>query len=898
MPVIIKVLKQETANPVEISRFIYEYEITRNLEIEGIIKPVRLEKAGKALAIIMEDTGDVSLREYIGGNTVELSAFFDIAVQLARILGEIHQNGIIHRNLKPENVLVHPVTGKVKITDFSEAVHFSMNSENSAMFSALPENSEYMPPEQIVRVKGAADYRSDFYSLGVLFYEMLTGQLPLQAADPGEWIHIHLSRKPEAPDKINHGIPPTLSAVIMKLLSKNADERYQSAWGLVRDLEECRRQWNITGRIEPFTLGQMDVFSRFELPRKLFGREMEAETLKTSFERTCAGQGEFVLVSGYAGAGKTVLINEILKPLSMEKGYFAYGKFDQLQQNIPYAPFASAVGNMIRQLMTESREKVHMWRIKILRALGHSGAVITELVPALEMIIGRQPPVEVLQPREAQNRFLMAFGNFIKVFARKEHPLVIFLDDLQWADMASLQLLKYLCGYTDMNHLLIVGAFRDNEIGENHPLPAILEEVRKEGIPVRGIYLNHLNRKEVTEFVAETLHCPEEKSVTLAETLYRKTWGNPFFLGQLLKSVYDEKLITFNIDKGCWEWKTESIRKLQMPDDVAGLILIKLKKLPEKTLGILKMASCMGNTFDLKTLSTVCEKTQDEISSLLLPAIMEGLVLPVSHACKVLPASYHNTVADINEFLHDRIKQAVYSLFSEEEKKEAHVKVGHLILQNISEDELDEKILTIVDHLNRSLDLINDPGERLKLAGYNLTAGRKAKASAAYDSAMNCFRAGMKLLPENAWDDCYSLCYDLHLERALCEYMVGDIDEAEKLFDIMLSRAETEFERTDLYGMKMILYTGTGKYAEAVRIGLNALKKLGMSLPANPGMFDNLKELLLYKWHMRNKKIEELAELPEMKHPVQRKIAELLIKFIFVTSTNYPDLYAFGVKIW
>lgn len=895
MPVIVKVLRPEAANPIEISRFIYEYEITQNLEIEGIIKPMRLERAGETLALIMEDTGAVFLREYIRNNPVELPVFFDIAVQLVRILDEIHQNGIIHRNLKPENILVHPVTGKVKIIDFSEAVHFSMKSENNAVPGAALRNLEYMSPEQLGRVEGGADYRSDFYSLGVVFYEMLTGQLPLQAADPGEWIRIHISRKPEAPDKINLGIPPALSAVIMKLLSKNADERYQSAWGLVRDLEECRRQWNLTGRIEPFTLGRMDVSARFELPRRLFGREMEAETLKTAFERTCAGQGEFVVVSGYAGTGKTVLINEILRPIAMKKGYFGYGKFDHLQQNIPYAPFASALGNVIRQLMTESREKVEIWRRKILRALGHSGAVITELVPELEMIIGRQPPVEVLQPREAQNRFLMAFGNFIKVFARKEHPLVIFLDDLQWADMASLQLLKYLCGYTELDYLLIAGAFRDNEIGENHPLPAILKEIREEGIPVRQIYLNPLNRKEVTEFVAEPLHCPEEKLDTLAETLYRKTWGNPFFLGQLLKSVYEEKLITFNIDKGCWEWETESIQRLQMPDDVVDLILVKLKKLPEKTLGILKMASCMGNTFDLKTLSTVCEKTQDEISSLLLPAIMEGLVLPVSHAGKVLPASYHNTVADINEFLHDRVKQAVYSLFSEEEKKEAHVKVGRLILQNISEAELDEKILTIVDHLNRGLDLINDPGERLKLAGYNLTAGRKAKASAAYDSAMNCFRAGMKLLPENAWDGCYRLCYDLHLERAQCEYMVGDIDEAEKLFDIMLSRAKTEFERTDLYGMKMILYTGTGKYAEAVRIGLDALKKLGMKLPANPGMFDNLKELLLYKWHMRNKKIEELAELPEMKHPLQRKIAELLIKFIFVTCTNYPDLYAFAI---
>jgi histidine kinase len=895
VPVIIKVLKQETATPADISNFIYEYELTRNLKIEGIIKPIRLENTGSNLAMIIEDSKAVSLREYIKDDPVELPIFLDIAVQLAQTLGELHQNGIIHSNLNLENILVNPDTGKVKISNFSLAIHSYMKSENNAMISAVLGNLQYMSPEQLGIVEGGIDYRSDYYSLGVVFYEMLTGRLPLHAEAHDEWIRVHASKKPEAPDKINPDIPPALSAVILKLLFKTADERYQTARGLVRDLEECRRQWNITGRIEPFVLGQADVYYRFKLPCRLFGREVEAKTLKTAFKCACDGKGEFVLISGYAGTGKTMLINEILKPIAMEKGYYAYGKFDQLRKNIPYAPYVSALGSVIRQLMTECREKLEVWRSKILYALGHSGAVITELIPEIEMIIGKQPPVETLQPKEAQNRFQMLFGNFVKVFAEMNTTLVIFLDDLQWADMASLHLLKYLCEYTDLNHLLIIGAYRDNEINENHPLSIIIEELRKEKIPVREICINSLNRKEVTEFVAEALHCPEEKLDILAETLYRKTCGNPFFLGQMIKSVYEEKLITFNIQKGCWEWETESIQRLHIPDDVIGFILLKLQKLPEETLDILKLASCIGSIFDMKILSVVCGKTSVETYSLLLPAIMEGLVLPVSHSGKVLQALYNYNVVDINEFLHDRVRQAVYSLLSEKDKKEAHVKIGRLILQNFYTDGSDDKILPIIDHFNRGLELISDPTERLKLAGYNLQAGQKAKSSAAYDLAMNCFKAGIKLLPENAWDSCYRLCYDLHVECAQCEYMVGDIDETEKLLNLIIRRAKTEFERTDLHGMKMILYAGTGKYLEAVRIGINALKKLGMKLPAKPGTFDNVKELLFYKWHMHGKKAEDLYKLPEMKDPVQRKVAELLIKLILVTCTDYPDLYAFAI---
>ncbi|NLC67246.1 MAG: serine/threonine-protein kinase PknK [Clostridiaceae bacterium] len=902
-PVIIKVFKQESATPADISKFVNEYVLTRELEIKSIVKPARLVASENYFAMVFdEDDESISLKKYCRETPMELPVFLDIAIQLTKAVGELHQDGIIHRNLRPENISINPSTREIKISNFSLATRFPSKGEvnppswDISVNTGL-ENLQYMSPEQLGIVKDIIDHRSDYYSLGVIFYEMLTGRLPFQGASHAEWIRVHATQKPEAPDKINPGIPTPLSAIILKLLSKTASERYHTAYNLLDDLKECKRQWDNTGKIEPFDIESGNLSRILELPRRIFGREAEIKELKTSLGLACEGRGKLVLLSGYAGTGKTKLINEIIMPAAMEKGYYGYGKFNQYNHGMPYKPVIDALGSIVRQVMTESRENLESWRSEILRALGRSGSVITELIPEVEMIIGRQPSVEPLQPKEAQNRFLILFGNFLKVFTERNAPVVIFLDDLQWADTASLHLLKYLCEYTDMNHLLIIGAHRSNEIHENHPLWATIEELQKKRIPLHEIYISSFNMKEVTEYLAEAFKCHyrNDDLNTLAEMLYRKTCGNPFFLRQMIETAYEERLVTFNIHNNCWQWDMDSIQKLCMPDDVVGLIHLKLQKLPGETLDILKHASCMGSTFDMKILSVACKKTYVEAYSLLLPAIMEGLVLPVSHSGKVLQASYNYNIVDINEFLHDKIRQAVYSLFSEKDKKETHVKIGRLILQNFYTDESDENIMTIMDHFNRGLELITDPGERLKLAGYNLQAGKKAKSASAYDSAIAYFTAGISLLPGDAWDSCYNLCFELHLGCAKCEYMLGNMDKVEKLLDLIISRAGTGQEKLDLYGMKMMLYAGTGKYSEAVQIGTDVLGKLGMKLPAKPGILDYFKELLFYKWHMRGKKAEDLYKLPEMKDPVQKKVAEFLVRIILTSCTDYPDLYSFAI---
>ncbi|HZX47538.1 MAG TPA: AAA family ATPase [Clostridia bacterium] len=858
MPVIIKVIAEKADITAGVSGFVNELEILQDLSIESILVPIGIERVGESFALITEDTGAVSLRELIDSSPLDLSSFFDISIRLADILGALHQNGIVHKNLKPENILVQPDTGKVYIVDFGKAVRCSIKAE------------------------GPYDYRDDYRSLGSVLYEMLSGRTVSQSAY-------------DRPDAGAAGGQEALFAIIDKLRSQNPDDGYQSTYGLVKDLEECRSQCELTGHIEPFPLGRMDVPPRLKLPPRLCGREAEAEALKTSFAHASAGQGQLVLVSGYAGVGKTMLINEILRPIAMEKGYYSYGKFDQLRQNIPYAPIAAALGSVIRQLMTESSERLEKWRKRLLRAVGSNGAVLTALIPELEMIIGRQPQVETLQPKEAQNRFLTVFGNLVKIFAIKGSPIVIFLDDLQWADFSSLQLIKYLCSDTGLKYLLLVAAYRDNEVTDGHPLVSTLEEIEAEGIPVQRIHLESFDLRGVTRFIEGALNCSGGKTGRLAGVLYRKSYGIPLFLGQLLKSIHAQHLLTFNMHKGCWEWDLESIQGLQVPGDVTGLIYGKMKKLTKKSREALKTASCIGNIFDLETLGAACGDTQHEVLRLLLPAISEGLILTASGSEKGLPVPDNDLKTHVYEFLHDTVRQLAYSLLTEEQKKNIHVRIGRHILKSAGQGDMDDKMLTVLDHLNRGLDLISSPADRLRLAGYNLAAGRRAKASAAYDLAINCLEAGIKLLPEDAWNSCYRMCYDLHLELAQCKYLAGDTGAAEQLFNTILRQAESELEKTDVYGLKMELYAGTGKYSEAVQIGIDALKSLGMDLPARPGMIDIAREVLVYKWYMRNKKIEHLAELPEMKNPVQRKVAQLLIKLILATCTSHLDLYAFAI---
>ena len=740
-----------------------------------------------------------------------------------------------------------------------------------------------MSPEQIGRMNKTIDYSSDFYSLGVVFYKILTGQLPFQVDEPIQWVHAHMAQKPVSPKEINPDIPPVVSAIIMKLLAKTAEERYQSAAGLLEDLKECRRQWSQTGVIVPFTLGRVGLTGLFQLPCMLYGREKEMEVLTDAYECLCSGRAGLLLVQGYAGTGKTALIHETLRPLAAERGYFTTGKYDQLQQNIPFAPFTKALGGLMHQFLTESRESLIAWKKRLSLALGRNGAVNSEVIPEVELIVGPQPPLETLPLRETQNRFRMVFRNFIRALAKKEHPLALFLDDLQWADQASLELLHYLCEDTENHYLLFIGAYRDNEVTSTHPLLSICAELQKTGILVQHLTLTSLDPIHTCQLVADTLHCDKAKSKQLAEILHRKTSGNPFFLKQLIMEAYECNLLRLSARDGCLEWDPASIQEMPMTDDVINLLLGKLKKLPDKTRKVLSLAACIGNTFDLKTLAIASEKTRAQTAADLCPSIAEGFALPVND---------RDNLAYRYEFSHDRVQQAAYFLVPEDEKKKVHLKIGRLILKNTVQDELIINIFNIMDHLNRGLDLIENSSERIKLAGYNLLAGIKSKTSTAYGSALNYFKFGLELLTDQGWNEHYRLTFNLHLELSQCEYLCGRYDIAEQLFESLLARTKTDLERADIYSIKMTLYSGIERYHEALQLGIKGLILLGVNLPERPGKFAFIKEIFLAKWHLRSLKIDDFSYLPEMSDQVQIKIMRLLIVQASAACILNPELFA------
>lgn len=895
-PVMIKILMKEAFNLFDVSRLINEYEITQSLDIDGIIKPMALERTDSYFALITKDIGVVPLKTYIGSHTVDPMLFMDIAVQLAETIGRIHERGIIHNDLKPEHINIHPDTGKVYLSGFSNASNISSENKNNLPSMGMECSPEYISPEQTGLLNTVIDQRSDLYSLGVIFYEMLTGRLPLEAGSHQEWLHAHITVKPKPPINIKPDIPSVISEIVMKLLEKNMEERYQNAFGLAWDIRECKKRWMETGKIDTFTIRRRDVYTYFQLPHKLYGRDVEAEILKSAFDRVSKGSTEIVFVSGYPGIGKTALVNQVLKPLVLGKGYFISGKLDQLKKNIPYAPLMDAFGSLIKQLMTEDEKKLKQWRNTILDVLGKNAAVMTEIIPELETLIGKQPPVDELPPMEAENRFSMVFREFVSIFARKEHPLVVFLDDLQWAGMACIGLVNYLIYEANLHSLLFIGAYRDNEVGGSSPLTRIIEGMGEYKANKTHISLMPLDWEQTLRLVADTLHTDPECVARLTEVLYRESGGNPFFLRQLLMLIHKKGYLYFDVQHGRWKWKIEEIQKIEPGNDVLQFFMKKLQGMTKETLEIMKLASCIGSRFDLQTLSDIWGKSVEETASGLMPSFHEGLVLPVTNPNEDLPTEYIqdiHTEPSVYKFLHDRVQQAVYSLIDGKEKKEKHLAIGRYLLKETTEDNLDEIILSVMDHFNRSLELVDDPEERLQLARYNLLAGRKAKALAAYTSALQYFRFGSTLLTDGSWQRDYKLCYDLHLERAQAEYLSGNVNVAEELFDTVIQKVDLEIERAGIYGLKVILYASVGKYDEAVNTGIAALRNLGVRIPVHPTKMDYARELLFYKWNMRNKKIDDLMDLPEMEDHKQRKVAELLSRLCSVTMTSNPDLYSY-----
>jgi PAS domain S-box-containing protein len=836
-------------SPKTLAQLQHAYTLREELDPAWAARPLKLERHGGRLTLLIADPGGEPLSR-IAGLRWEIPSFLRVAISLASALGRLHERGLVHKDIKPANILVKAETGEVWLTGFGIASRLPRERQAPLPPEVIAGTLAYMAPEQTGRMNRSVDFRSDLYALGVTFYEMLTGTLPFTAADPMEWVHCHIARQPAPPTERVAGVPGPLSAMVMKLLAKSAEERYQTAVGVETDLRQALAEWEAHGHIKSFQLGAYDVSDRLLIPEKLYGRGREIDTLLAGFDRVVAsGAPELVLVSGYAGIGKSSVVNDLHKALLPSRGLFASGKFDQYKRDIPYATLAQAFQGLVRHILGKGKAEIDQWRGALQAALGANGGLIINLVPELELLIGEQPPVPDLPPQDAKNRFQMVFRRFLSVFARTEHPLALFLDDLQWLDAATLDLMEHLVTHSEVKHLLLVAAYRDNEVGPAHPLLRTLDAIRDTGASVHEIVLAPLRIDDVAQLVADTLHCEPEHARPLVQLVHEKTGGNPFFAIQFLTALAEEGLLAFDPVARSWQWDMKRIRAKGYTDNIVDLMVGKLKRLPGATQDALEQLAFLGHVADVATLTLVHGTTEEAIHAALREAVHAGLIFREENAYK---------------FLHDRIQQAAYSLIPDEDRADVHLRIGRALLARMTSDEPAERLFDIANQFNQGAASLIDRDEKLQLAMIDLRIGRKAKAAAAHASANVFLAAGMALLDETCWASHYELMFGLRLERAACAFLAGEFDIAERLIAELLERGTSKVDLAAAYILHVQLHVLKSENQKAVVSTLTWLRLFDIDVPAHPSWEQVHAEYETIWQPLDGRPIESLINLPQM----------------------------------
>jgi PAS domain S-box-containing protein len=842
----------EHTTPGSLNRLTHEYGLKDDLDSAWAVRPLELVRERGQTMLVLEDPGGEPLDRLLG-RPMEMARFLRIAAGLSAALRQLHERGLIHKDLKPANALVNDATGQVWLTGFGIASRLPRERQSPEPPEFIAGTLPYMAPEQTGRMNRSIDARSDLYSLGVTLYEMLSGGLPFTASDPMEWVHCHIARQPVPPSERSKNVAAPVSAIIMKLLAKTAEERYQTAAGVESDFRRCLAEWERQGRIDEFRLGAHDAPDRLLIPEKLYGRASETETLLASFDRVVAcGTPELVLVSGYSGVGKSSVVNELHKALVPPRGVFASGKFDQYKRDIPYSTLAQAFQSLIRPLLGKSEADLAPWRDALREALGPNGRLMTDLVPEVNLIIGEQPPVPELPAQDALRRFQLVFRRFLSVFARPEHPLALFLDDLQWLDAATLDVLEDLLTQPDARHLMLIGAYRVNEVDSTHPLMRKLEAIRNAGAAVQEIALAPLAREDLEQLIGDSLRCELEPAAPLARLLHDKTAGNPFFAIQFLTSLGEEGLLNFDHRGARWSWDLKRIHAKGYTDNVVDLMVGKLSRLPIETQKALQQLACLGNSVDFALLTMVYEDSEDGLHSDLREAVGAGLVLRSEGAYR---------------FLHDRVQEAAYSLIPENLRAEAHLRIGRSLAACISPEKREEAIFEIVNQLNRGSHLITPAEERKRLAELNLIAGRRAKISTAYTSALSYLGTARALLAEESWDQDYELIFSIECDTAECELLTADMVSAENRLSMLSQRARSAHHIAVVTRLRLTLYQTMDRSDRAVEVCLEYLRRVGTDWSPHPTSDKARREYDRIWSKLGNRQIEELVDLPLMTDP-------------------------------
>ncbi|WP_437899364.1 AAA family ATPase [Sorangium sp. So ce124] len=823
--VVLELPHGEPPSPRAREQLKHEHAVLRALEVPGVIRALGLEELDRKPVLVLEHWEGPSLARVLDQGPLPVGVTLRLCAALARSLGEVHRRGILHRDIKPHNILVDAERTRACLIDFGLATFWTPQLAAQRSPEAVSGTLAYMAPEQTGRMNRAPDARADLYALGATLYQMLTGALPFEATDPLELIHAHIARAPVPPHERapERSIPEAVSAIVLKLMAKSPEHRYQTASGAAWDLERAARAWVETGTVAPFPLAKRDWEDRVRAPSRLFGRERESAALAALFDEACGGATVLSLVAGPSGVGKSALVQALQGEVRARRGIFASGKFDQLQRSTPYAALAQALRSVVRRRLADPAEVLERWRLAFQEAAGPNGRILVELMPELVHILGEPKPLVELGPMAAKLRFQTTVLRFVRTLATAEHPLLLFIDDLQWADPASLALLGELMAEPAGQHLLVVGAYRDEAVGPEPPLSALLSAPAAPGAVTGRIALSPLGAESVGAMVADMLDRPEAEVEELSRLIKDKTDGSPFFVGQFLQLLHERKLLSRDAETGRWQWQREAIERAGITDNVVSLLTRRLERLSPELQRALQTAACVGDRFDGELLAHLLGQEAETVSALLAQAAREGLVVHEGER-------EHKGYA----FVHDRVQQAAYEALSAEERLSLHLGIGRALRARYGFACADGELFATLYHRNRAAERLTEAEERRDLAEQNLRAGQRAKASAADAQAVAFLGTAASLLGEQGWIEAPETTFEVHLVMAEAFWLAAQVDEGERLFLLCLERAPDPLERARVVSIFISYLQVAGRFAQGIELGLTALSWLGRPLPRTP----------------------------------------------------------------
>lgn len=865
-----KVMNSEHPSGRDIALFYNEFLILQSLQISGVRNVIRRESMDGRQAYVLEYVEGHPLSDFSLGSGLDLKQFLVLGTRMAEILQDIHREHIIHRDIKPSNFIYNPTDGKIHLIDFGLASRIDIKSSSETSPDRLAGSLPYISPEQTGRMNRMVDYRSDIYSLGATFYYMLTGNPPFRSTDPMEIVHSHIARVPRSPSQANPIVPEQLSRIVLKMLSKNAEDRYQSGSGLKSDLERCLQMYRESGSLSEFEPGERDVALNLKIPEKLFGREAEIAQLMERFHRSANGGRELLLISGYPGIGKSAAIMELYRPITLENGYFLQGKFDRFQKENPFHGLVQALQGFCEMILSQDSSTLSHWKKTILDAVGEKGAILTEIIPALRALLGEQPPLPELEGQEAYNRMIYTFGRFIGSISSEKNTMVIFLDDLQWADPASLDLVRSVMTDNSIGHLFLIGAYRDNEVDETHPLTATLKTIESRYGSVTRLHLEPLQEEHVLLLLSETFNQQPDSLGTLASMIYERTGGNPFFIKEFLHSIYDRGHLYFDDSSFRWTWNQEAIGSTEVTTNVVDLLEGRIRELNPESRKLLEFASCMGNTFSLRMLAGILKQPVHELASRLQGAIDAGIIIPLSDDFRFATIETEQSPDPQDNFdlhfVHDRLQEAAYGLLDETSRNMTHLSIARLLLESRDQIE-EEEALYIANQFNPGLSLIEDEKEKMQVAAINDQAGKKAKRAAAYDSAHHYFTCGLSLLSGDSWTRDYEFTLALHNQTAETAFLSGRFQESQELCLQIIRQAKKPVDTLIARYSLLQIYNALNDLNGAISQGIEGLRILGVKLPQKAGPQHIVSSMIRARLALRKHRIEDLILLPEMTDP-------------------------------